>query len=198
MSVMNSFEDVFIENLENCPTDAAASGIQVKVYYAPESFFHGIVIPPASTFDGLATIADGDMEFIDGKNWYWFNALVDENELKTFLTGTVLRKKFRTQLDLFLLGFTPKVIGFLETVANVPLVFAVTDANGTPWIIGNKRNAATIDKADGTTGKVYTDNAGFSASISAKTMLYRYDGDLNDFNRTGGDFNTDFNIDFLI
>jgi len=195
---MQPFEDLFVENLETCPTDGVASGLQVKVYYAPESFFHGIVIPSANTFEDVATIAEGDMEFIEGKAWSWFNALIDENELKTMLSGPTLRKKFRTQLDVFLLGLTPKVIGFLETIANEPLVFGVTDANGQIWIVGNKRNAATIDKADGTSGKLYTDNSGFSATISANTILYRYAGDINNFNVTGGDFNTDFNNDFLI
>lgn len=195
---MQPFEDVFIENLENCPNGAAASGLQVRVCYAPESYFHGIVLTDKETFVDSATIQDGDMEFVAGKAWGWFNALVDESELKTILTGPALRKKFRTQLDLYILGFNTTVIGFLERVANVPLVFAVIDANGTPWIVGTKRNAAIIDKADGTTGKAYIDNSGFAATISANTMLYRYAGDVQDFNRTGGEFNTDFNNDFTI
>lgn len=195
---MQPFEDVFIENLENCSVVQASSGIQVKVLYAPADFFYGIVTPEGESFIEKATIPDGDLEFKEGKAWSWFNCLIDENELKTFLTGATYRKKFKTQLDVFLLGFHAQAIGFLEVVSNTPMVFAVTDSNGNTWIIGTKRNPASIDKADGSSGKSYSDNSGFSASISANTILYQYAGDINDFNRTAGDFNTDFNNDFLI
>ena len=194
---MSSFENLIIEDLHNC-NEENLPGIKLKVYYAPESYFHGIVLPTGNTFESFATIAAGDLEFKENKAWSSFECLVDENELKLMLVGPSFKKKFKTQLDLYLLGFKPKVMGFIAAICNEKLILAVEDSNGVFWLIGTKQNPANIDKADGTTGKVIADNSGFSVSVIANTPLYRYAGNILNFNTSGGDFNTDFNKDFFI
>lgn len=194
---MNSFEDFTIEDLQNCNEDNLP-GIKLKVYYAPESFFHGIVLPIATTFSDFGIIENGDLEFKEDKAWSTFECLVDENELKTMLVGPSFKKKFQTQLDFYLLGFKTKIMAFLTAICNERLILAVEDSNGNFWIIGTKQNPAHIDKAEGSTGKAIADNTGFAVSVVANSPLYRYAGNILDFNTSGGDFNTDFNKDFYI
>lgn len=195
---MNSFDDLILENLSICEDAGTFSGIRTRIYYAPEYFFHGIVLPDSQDFAASLTIPVGDIEMKEGKAWFYFDCLIDENEMKVLTSGSGLRKKLKSQLNLFLLGFVPKVLGFIHTLGNVPMVFAVDDHNGRTWILGNRRNQAIIEKAEGGTGKTYTDNAGVSASISANTPIYLYAGSIHEFHLLAGDFNTDFNKDFLI
>lgn len=195
---MGLFDNVSLEDIESCFNQEISAGISTRILYTPACFLYGFVLPTGESFAQNIDIPSGDMEFEDGKTWSYFDCLTDENELKVMLSGPTGKKKLRSQLDLFALGLSSKILGFLEAVANVPLIFAIPDQNGKMWILGNKRNGAFIEKADGTTGKKYEDNSGFAITISANTTIYNYTGDIHNFNTSGGDFNTDFNIDFNI
>lgn len=169
---MQPFEDLFIEDILQCGTNDFGSGLQARLYFAPASYFSQITLPTPTTFQESLLISVNDVFFNAGKLWNAIDILIDENEIKTSISGGTKRKKSKTTIDIFILGFRSKVLGFIELLKNEDLIFCISTSDGHGILVGNLRNFANIDKADGNTGKKYEDNSGVSVSIGCYSPVY--------------------------
>lgn len=169
---MQPFEDVFIEDILQCGSNDFGSGLQARLYFAPASYFSAINLPTPTNFQESLLISVSDVFLNGGMLWNAIDILIDENEIKTSIQGGTKRKKSKTTIDLFILGFRAKVLGFVELLKNEDLIFCINTSDGHGILVGNLRNFANIDKADGNTGKKYEDNSGVSVSINCNSPVY--------------------------
>lgn len=170
---MNSFNGVSIEDVNFCPADNYAAGLKATLYYAPASFFKKIELPSGDLdFQNYLRISISAIEFKYTTNWSYIDILIDENELKASLNGQTKRKKTKSQLDIFILGFIPKVLGFIEKMKNEDLVFLISLSDGTSILMGNLLNRANFSGAESTSGKKYEDNSGAAISLSCNSPIY--------------------------
>lgn len=172
------------------------SGVKCKLFYAPDEFFFTTPLPqPSENFESEIIINDKILLRKDKKLCY-IDILVDENELKAMISGNASRKKTKTNLSIYILGFLPSVLGFIERAKNTPFVFFIQDASGQNWQIGHKRNRAFLDTSEAGTAKKYEDIAGATIGISCNSPVFLYNSPLDHLARPG-DFNNDFNNDFF-
>lgn len=181
---MSSFEGVNIENITHCGTNDFGSGMKTRLYFSPAAWFNKINIGesvnvgPKNNFQNTLLISKDDIEFKAAFNWFYIDVLIDESEVKTTFSGPVKRRKLKSSLDVFILGYRSKILGFLETLKNEDLVFCIPTADNISLLIGNLRNFATFEKADGSTGKKYEENSGFAVSISVNSPAYFFKENL--------------------
>ena len=181
---MSSFEGVNIENITACGTNDFGSGMKTRLYFAPAEWFHKINIGdssnvgPKNNFQNALLISKDDIEFKAAFTWFYIDVLIDESEVKTSFSGSSKRRKLRSSLDVFILGYRSKILGFLQVMKNEDLVFCIPTADNISLLIGNLRNFATFDKAEGSTGKKYEENSGFAVSISANSPTYFFKENL--------------------
>ena len=191
VAVMNSFD-----NISFCPVMEYNSGVKCRLYYAPEDFFFRTPLPVISEQLDSEIIIQEEILMKSGKDLHYIDILIDENELKLVLSGATGRKKSKISLTVFILGFLPSVLGFIERGKNIPFVFFIQDTNGNNWQIGHTRNRAFIENAETGSGKKYEDNAGSAITITCSSSLFLYNFSLDHFSRPG-DFNNDFNNDYF-
>ena len=192
-----SFEDLNIENINNCPGLDLNSGLKTKLYFAPASHFFYTPTPiPGISFDS-EIIINAEILMKSGKKLYSIDVLVDENELRVNLSGNKEKKRMITKFGIFILGFTPKVLGFIKRCHRVPLIFFIQDINGNNWQIGHSLNRAFIDSAEIWTGKKYEDNSGAAVEITCNSSVFFYPNSLDNL-AFPGDFNLDFSTDFYL
>ncbi len=195
---MNSFNGVSIEDVNFSPADNYAAGLKATLYYAPDSFFKKIKLPSGDLdFQNHLLISLLDIEFQENCGWSSIDILIDENELKSSLNGQTKRKKTKSQLDIFILGFISKVLGFIEKMKNEDLVFIISLSDGTSILMGNLLNRANFSGAESTSGKKYEDNSGAAISLSCNSPIYFFSENLIitpvestpiDFSTTSGGF----------
>jgi len=191
-----SFENINIENINQCPEIDFISGLQTRLYFAPASYFFRTPLPvPAESFESEIIINDAIL-MRKNKQLRFIDILVDENELRVALTGSKQRKRSVTNLSVFILGFVPSVLGFIQRCKNVPLIFFIQDANGNNWQIGHLINRAFMDTAETWSGKKYEDNSGAAVTLNCSSSVFLYQKSLDHFSKPG-DFNNDFNNDFF-
>jgi len=172
------------------------SGVKCKLFYAPEEFFFTTPLPiPSGSFESEIIIKD---EILMRKNrkLSYIDILIDENELKAVIAGNAGRKKTKTNLSIYILGFLPAILGFLERGKNIPFVFFIQDTSGQNWQIGHRRNRAFIDTSETGTGKKYADISGAAIGINCNSPVFLYNSSINHLAQPG-DFNNDFNNDFF-
>lgn len=168
---MTGFEDILV-----CPTAESIPGIKTRLYYAPESSFYKFELPDhQETYEDYLMVSPDAIMFKSG-NWNVADVLIDESELQSTITGNLQRKKTKISFSFFLLGFRTKVLGFVEKCKNNPMIFGVEDLSGRVWLVGNLRNRAFIESAEGTTGRKYEDNSGVSVKVTSNSQLYCYEG----------------------
>lgn len=172
------------------------SGVKCRLFYAPEEFFFTTPLPKPSESLGSEIIITEEILLRQNKKLSFIDILIDENELKNLLAGNAGRKKLKTNLNIYILGFLPSVIGFIERGKNIPFVFFIQDSNGQNWQIGHKRNRAFLDTAEAGTGKKYEEVSGAAIGITCNSPVFLYDFSLNHLAEPG-DFNNDFNNDFF-
>jgi hypothetical protein len=171
---MDVFQDFIAEDYTSCGTNTYGSGIRSRLYYAPVTYFEKLVLPA----DGEAfLITEESLKFRQFKGWAYIDVLVDEGDLKIRHEGPTGRKKAVASVDAYLLGFRPKLVAFVDAIANIPMVFLLIDAAGQQWLIGNLRNYAWLDKADGSTGKKYDENSGYAVTLQSRSVAYPIQGD---------------------
>lgn len=177
----NCFDNVPHESIDFCPNDNISGGVSARLFYAPASFLDKLT-PPTLTgnYETRITIPATNLAFKTGKGWKGIDVMVDENELKNTFVGNRGNKKAKAEMDFYIPVFKPEAVGFLDTYKNVPMVFAIPDANGLIWILGTKLNPAFVESADGTTGKKYEDNSGTTVKVSANSKLYRFAGTVQE------------------
>lgn len=196
--IMNSFNGFSIESINVCPGVDYASGLKATLYYAPDSFFTKITLPSGDLdFQNHLLISIFDIEFQQNCGWSSIDILIDENELKSIINGQINRKKTKSQLDIFILGYTPKVLGFIEKMKNKNLIFLVVISDGTSILFGNLLNRANFNNSESSSGKKYEDNSGSAISLSANSPIYFISENLIltpvestplDFSNTSGGF----------
>ena len=190
---MNSFEDIDIENL-HCQKDNS-SGLSTKLYYAPASYFFFVPLPQKSNYETAVSVSD-EILMKPEKKLKHIDVLIDESEIKVVLTGGALRKKIKTTLSFFILGLRASVLGFIDRCASEKLIFFIKDIDGNVWQIGNLINAAFFESAEASSGKKYEDNSGVAVTITANCNIVLYKNSIDEI-AVPGDFNSDFNNDFL-
>ncbi len=172
------------------------SGVKCKLFYAPEEFFFTTPLPkPSESLESEIIITDQILMRKDRK-LSCIDILIDENELKAFISGNAGRKKTRGNLSIYILGFLPSILGFLERGKNIPFVFFIQDSNGNNWQIGHMRNRAFIDTSEAGTAKKYEDISGAAIGINCNSPVFLYSSSI-DHLAIPGDFNNDFNNDFF-
>lgn len=171
--IMNSFNGVSIENINCCPAADYASGLRATLYYASPYFFTRIALPTGDLdFQSHLIISIEDIGFQPNCGWSSIDILIDENELKSVISGPTKRKKTKSQLDIFILGFVPKVLGFIEKMKNEDLIFIVVLSDGTSILMGNLMNRANFNTSEVSSGKKYDDNSGASISLATNSPIY--------------------------
>lgn len=176
---MQSSGGITIDDIFHCYNASYHSGIRTQLYYAPSEFFSEIKLPGNSgNFHDALKVNEDDIQFKGSLGWSYIDILIDENELKSVWDGGVQQKKSKSKINFFVLGYTPTVLGFVERLKNIPLVFAIRDNNETYWLLGNLRNRAFLESAEGSTGKKYEENSGISVNITANTQMYYYRGNI--------------------
>lgn len=172
------------------------SGVKCKLFYAPEDYFFTTPLPkPSESLESEIIITD-EILIKKDKKLSFIDILIDENELKNLLTGNAGRRKLRTNLNIYILGFIPSVLGFIERGRNIPFVFFIQDTAGQNWQVGHKRNRAFLETAETGTGKKYEDVSGAAIGINCNSPAYLYNHSLDHLAKPG-DFNKDFNNDFF-
>lgn len=190
-----SFENINIENINHCPEIDFISGLKTRLYFAPASYFFFTPLPiPSESFESEIVIND-EILMKKNKQLQYIDILVDENELRVTLNGSKQRKRAITNLSVFILGFRPSVLGFVQRCKNVPLIFFIQDANANNWQIGHSINRAFMETADVWSGKKYEDNNGAVVALNCNSSVFLYQKSLDHFSKPG-DFNNDFNNDF--
>lgn len=173
-----------------------SSGVKCKLFYAPEEYFFTTPLPkPSKKLDSEIIITDEILMRKD-KRLHCIDILIDENELKNLLSGNAGRRKLRTNLNIYILGFLPSVLGFIERGRNIPFVFFIQDLAGHNWQVGHQRNRAFFETAEAGTGKKYEDNSGAAIGINCNSPVFLYKNSL-DHLASPGDFSDDFNKDFF-
>ena len=200
---MNSFDNIEIskfrlENLNYCVNENYASGLRTKAYFAPASYFSKINIPNRNVkYDDYVKLDKDDLAFLIG-GWAEIDILIEENELRQTLIGPLKRKKIKTELDLFILGFKTNILGFIEKYKNTPIIMIVVDAVGNNWLIGNLRNYALIESGDISTQRKYEENSGAKIKIVSNSTVLFYGNDKNWITQDlyTGDFNYEFTTEY--
>lgn len=192
---MGVFDNIDVQNLEVCSNEDFFSGVQTRLYYAPASFFFKIPVPVPDVDLDSEIIIDSEILLRTGKKLCHIDILIDENELKINPIGNAGKKKIKSGIDFYILGFRPSIIGFLLRCINEPLIFFIKDANGNNWQIGTALNRAFIENFEGSSGKKMEDNSGVMITITCNSPLFIYKNSLDHLARPG-DFNNDFNNDF--
>lgn len=190
-----SFENIKIEHITYCPIGSYSGGVKAKMYYAPADYFFYTPYPVPKESYSSEIIVSEEILMKKDKLLSSCDILIDENELKSTLDGAKGRKKTKTSVSFFIVGFTTLVLGFIERLANVPMILFLEDSNGNIWQIGHLRNRVFIETADSSTGKKYEDNSGVSIIATCNSSLLLYPYSLQNMAKPG-DFNNDFNNDF--
>lgn len=177
---MNSFEDFSIEDITACGSNDFGSGLRTRLYYAPDTFFKRIDLPGVTQkYQEKLLISSDFIEFqTEDCGWAFVDILIDENELKTMIPGPAQRKKTKASLEVFILGFRSRVLGFLEEHMNTPMVFCIPSIDNNSMLIGNLRNRAFFDQGNGSSGRKYEDNSGVAATINSNSPVYFFDENL--------------------
>ncbi len=177
---MSCFDGIPHENIEHCPNDELQAGLTTKLYYVPCHFIKTFAMPtPGADLESRVKVGTGGIVLNTGKKWAEIDIQVEQNELKPTLIGNKGNKKFKTELDFTIPGMKGKGLGYMDAYKNVPCVYAIKDANGALFVIGNKDVGAYIDTAEGTSGKTVEDNSGITCKIAANTKTLLYDGEIS-------------------
>jgi len=176
----NCFDNIPHENLEHCPNDEINSGLATKLYYVPTDFIKTMTKPTnGADYKSRVVIPTGGIVLNTGKSWKSIDIQMDEGELKPTLTGNIGNKKTKTEVEFLIPGLRTEVLGWIDAYKNAPCVFAVKDANGKLFVIGNKDLGARIDSAEGTSGKKIDDNSGVTVKIVANAKACIYEGEIS-------------------
>lgn len=175
------FDDMYLENVNHCPNIETAAGVSTKMHYAPEPHIDTLTLPVitnASTYLERITIPTTGLVPATGKGFKEADLLVDMNEITATYVGSKGNKKMKTDLDGYMPGFRPQIIGFLHAHKNTPMILSIKDSSGQNWIIGDKINPAYIDTAEAKTGKTFEENSGVTIKITSNAPPRLYNGTL--------------------
>ena len=167
-----SFKTVRTENMGYCPNQEVVGGVKADFYYIPMDQLKTVTKPVVTSYEAgvtlLALVPETD------KGFKKTTCMIDENELKNNLVGTVGNMKDQAQFDGMLPNFIKKNVGFIKRHKNTPMCYVVVDSTGQKWVVLD----AYMTKADATTAKKYEENAGTAFNVTARSGLYAFDGEI--------------------
>ncbi|PZO33195.1 MAG: hypothetical protein DCE86_05410 [Flavobacteriaceae bacterium] len=179
----NCFDELENENLDACINQEILAGVsEVGVKYA----FHEQIttFPMPKNFGDAgysyetAVAVTEDIVFQAGKGFGAITIQSDMGEVKVDLVGNKGNKKTKSSFEFYVPGNSKKLLGFLRTVKNIPMVFCVTERDGQKRLIGDKFNPAYLTEVAGTTGKGGEDDKGFQFTIESYCIPIVYSGAL--------------------
>lgn len=164
-----------------------------------------LYIAPSSSFESPFYYSEKVMQLPvllkEGRTLYTFDTLPESIKLDTSLEGAV-NKKMTGKVDFQIANFKPRNIGFFKALDNTPVICFIPDLEENIWVLGNHKNRAHLDISEATTGKRLEDFSGVNCSFVCKASAVFYPFDINDLLSQNvikiGDYNEDYNSDFLI
>ena len=180
---MSCFDNIETEDIQNCANTEQPAGIsEVGVHYAIHSQITTFPMPMGAGDDGYnyeagVTVAT-DLVFEAGKGFAKMLVQVDTGEVKISIVGNKGNKKTKRTFDFFVPSNNKKLLGFLRTHLNTPMVFCVPERSGQKHLLGDKYNPAYMSEVEGTTGKSGEDDNGIQFTIEAYSIPIIYEGAL--------------------
>ncbi|MBC5835806.1 hypothetical protein G6N05_05350 [Flavobacterium sp. F372] len=181
----NCFEDIANENLEACINSEIQAGVsEVGVYYAVHSQITTFPMPlnPGDVgydFESAVTVAS-PIVFSAGKGFGRMTVQSDMGEVKVSAPGNKGNKKSKSSFDFYIPGNSKKLLGYIRTFKNIPMVFIVTERDGQKRLVGDKFNPAYMSEVEGTTGKGGEDNKGVQFTIEAFSLPIVYESTIQE------------------
>jgi hypothetical protein len=177
------FDEIINEDLKACINQELQAGIsEVGVKYAPHDQITTFPMPlnPGDVgynYETAVTVTD-PIVFEAGKGFAEIMVQADMGEVKTSVVGNKGNKKHKQSFDFYVPGNSKKLLGFLRTMKNRPMVFCVPERDGQKRLIGDKFNPAYMSEVEGTTGKGGEDNKGVQFTIESYGLPIVYEGTL--------------------
>jgi hypothetical protein len=182
---MSCFDELPIENLDACINGEVQAGIsEVDIRYA--------IHPQIATFPmplnfgevgysyETAVEVSADIVFNAGKGFGKISIMPDSGEVKVDLVGNKGNKKTKSSLSFDVAGNDKKLLGFLRTHKNTPMLFCVPERDGQKRLIGDRYNAAYVVEAPATTGKGGEDDKKVSFTFESFCVPIVYSGTIQE------------------
>lgn len=180
------FDDVVNESLDACINAEIQAGVsEVGVFYAKHS--DALVIPEplkigdvGADYEKVVTV-ETDITFTAGKGFGKIVIQSDTGEVKLALVGNKGNKKTKNSFDFYVASNAKKLLGFVRTMKNIPMIFLVTERDGQKRLIGDKYNPAYLSEVAGTTGKGGEDDKGIQFTIESFGVPIVYEGVITEY-----------------
>lgn len=184
--LMACFDNIATENIDQCINSELLSGLsEVELYYAMHNQATNIPMPP--NFDdagydyGTAVVVAGNITFPSGQGFGKIVIQSDTGEVTLDAGGNKGNKKLKSGLSFYVPGNDKKLLGFIRTRINQPMLFLATERNGQKRLIGDKFNPAYISEVKGTTGKGGDDDKGVQFTIESWGIPIVYEGIITQY-----------------
>lgn len=180
------FDDIVNESLDSCINAEVQAGVsEVGVYYAVHEQILAFPMPQnigdvGYDYESAVTVAT-DITFAAGKGFGKISLQSDTGEVLLALVGNKGNKKTKSSFNFYVPSNSKKLLGFVRTMKNVPMLFAVTERDGQKRLIGDKFNPAYLSEVAGTTGKGGEDDKGFQFTIEAYGVPIVYEGVITQY-----------------
>jgi hypothetical protein len=175
------FDNIENESLDSCINTEIQAGVsEVGVYYAIHEQATEIPMPlnigdVGYNYESAVTVAE-DITFAAGKGFSKITLQSDTGEVKLDLVGNKGNKKTKNSFSFYVPGNAKKLLGFVRTMKNIPMLYLVTERDGQKRLIGDKFNPAYLSEVAGTTGKGGEDDKGIQFTIEAFGVPIVYEG----------------------
>lgn len=180
---MPCFDDLDVENLDACINSEVQAGVsEVGVYYAPHAQITTFPMPKnisdvGYTYETAVTVAT-PIVFAAGKGFGQIVVQADSGEVTVDLVGNKGNKKTKVSFSFYVPSNAKKLLGFVRTFKNVPMVYCVAERDGQKRLIGDKFNPAFMSEVKGTTGKGGEDDKGIQFTIEAFCIPIVYESTI--------------------
>jgi hypothetical protein len=169
---MPCFDDVITENLDACLNAEIQAGVsEIGVYYAVHEQITTFPMPlniGDANFDFEASvIVSTAIVFAAGKGFGKIIVQADSGEVNIDLVGNKGNKKTKVSFSFYVPSNNAKLLGFVRTMKNVPMLFCVQERDGQKRLVGDKFNPAYMSEVKGTTGKGGEDDKGVQFTIES-------------------------------
>lgn len=180
---MGCFENIATEDLDHCINSEVQAGVsEVGVFYAVHGDIASFPMPigfddPVFTYEKAVEVAT-PITFNAGKGFGKIVIQSDTGEVLLEAPGNKGNKKLKSVFPFYVAGNNKKLLGFIRTRLNTPMLFCVTERNGQKRLIGDKFNPAYISEVKGSTGKGGEDDKGIQFSIESFCVPIVYESTI--------------------
>lgn len=170
-----SFATMRTENMGFCPNEDVVGGVKADVFYIPMAQLKTVTKPVVTATTSFAeSVTLTALTPDTGKGFKKTTLIINENELKSNLVGSVGNLKDQAQFDGLLPNFIKRNVGFVKRNKNVPMCWVIPDSTGQKWVVLD----SYMTKADATTAKKYDENSGTAFNCTSNGPLWAFDGDI--------------------